>query len=69
MKANEFAELLKKMGSRRVYIAQDEGGNLFASIERSTITFTRTAVLIYPDKGGQYPDDTEGIEYHIADIE
>lgn len=68
MKATELSELLKKMGARRVYIAEDKAGNTFASIDRSTITFTRTAVLIYPGKGGQYPDDTEGKEYHIADI-
>jgi len=66
--AKELADLLLKMGSRRVYIAEDQSGNTFASISRATITFTRHSVLIYPDKTGLYPDDAEGAEYHIADM-
>jgi hypothetical protein len=69
MKASELANLLQKMGARRVYIADDKAGNTFSSIERKTITFTRHAVFLYPYRSGQYPDENEDQEYHIADMD
>lgn len=68
MKANELSELLKKMGARRVYIADDKTGTSFSSIERKSITFTKHAVFLYPYRSGQYPDEHEDQEYHIADM-
>lgn len=68
MIASELANLLQKMGARRVYIADDRTGTSFSSIERKSITFTKHAVFLYPYRSGQYPDGNEDQEYHIADM-
>ena len=69
LRADELADLLRKLGTRRVYIAEDEGGNLFSSISKATVTFSRNAVYLYPYKTGLQPDESEGLEYNIAELE
>ena len=69
LRADDLTQILKRLGARRVYIAEDEAGNTISSISKATVTRSHRAAGLYPYKRGLLPDESERLEYNITELE